>query len=170
PPLLRLLARPKVARFLQARGYRYVHMGSWWPPTRTSPLADREIRLPSPLSDDAARLGVPYPEPQPGGRLGTFLWERREYLRVLYEFDELPKLRTPGHPMFAFAHILCPHEPYSFDARDRFVPFSERAGRDQRSSYLEQLQFVNGQVIRMVDAITRRTPQHHPVLVLQSDE
>ena len=138
-PLLRLLERPEVVRILRARGYRYVHMGSWWPPTRTSPFADREIRLPSPLSDVAALLGVPYPEPQPGDRLGTFLWERREYLRVLYEFHELPKLRTPEHPMFVFAHpvparalqLRCPRtvRPVSPSA-----PAGTRAPRTSNSS------------------------------------
>src|SRR5207244_9777622 len=94
-PLMRLLDRPDVAQFLHARGYRYIHMGSWWPPTRASSLADREIRLPSPLPDVAALLGVPYPQPEPGDRLGTFLWDRPAYLRVLYQFHELPRLRTP---------------------------------------------------------------------------
>jgi hypothetical protein len=169
-PLLHLLAHPEMARFLHAHGYRYVHVGSWYAPTRTAPAADVEVRLPSPLPDVAAELGVPYPEPEPGDRLGTFLWQRREYLRVLYEFDELPRLRTPGHPMFVFAHVLCPHEPYSFDAKGRFIPFSERAHDDQGASYVRQVRFVDARILRLVDELTDVPVERRPVIVLQSDE
>ena len=87
--------------------------------------ADEEITLPSPLEDVARMVGVPFPRPEPG-RLGTFLWDRREYLRVRYQLRELPRIGHGRRPTFVFAHILAPHQPKNLDARGRWIPLSRR--------------------------------------------
>ena len=39
-----LLADHEVGRFLRANGYRYYHLGAWYGPTRSNPIAD-EVRV-----------------------------------------------------------------------------------------------------------------------------
>lgn len=168
-PMLRLLKRPRLVRFLKRRGYRYVHMGSWWGPTKTATLADQEVRLPTPVDRVARLLGVPLPRPERGDG-GAFLWARREYLRVLYEFNELPRISRGDGPTFAFAHILAPHQPESFDANGRWVPLSRRAEGKDPTAYVDEVRFVDGAVLRLVRSLIAGRPQSPPVIVLQSDE
>ena len=44
-PVRQRLARHEVGRFMRANGYRYVHLGAWWEPTRGSPIADEVLAL-----------------------------------------------------------------------------------------------------------------------------
>ena len=37
-----------VAQQFKALGYRYINIGSWWAPTRSSPLADVNLHTPGP--------------------------------------------------------------------------------------------------------------------------
>ena len=41
--LLTMLKDNQLARVMKSIGYRYIHVGSWWTPTATSPLADVNV-------------------------------------------------------------------------------------------------------------------------------
>jgi Sulfatase len=168
-PMIRLLSEPRLMRVLKSHGYRYVHMGSWWKPTKRSPLADEEIAMPRSQDDVARLVDVPLPQPARGDRLGTFLWDRREYLRVLWQFHELPRIRS-SEPTFVFAHILAPHHPESFSANGDWVPLSKRGGSHDPTAYVNEVRFVDTEVLGLVRTLVAASPQPPPVIVLQSDE
>jgi hypothetical protein len=165
-----LLGQSRVARFLQARGYRYVFFpSSWWVSTRTSPIADSVVRVWS-------RFDL-------GRELSST--EFRRTLRQLAPFellhsdnptdaefvrrtlDGVGRLPSVEGPLFAFAHVLSPHWPYVFDrqcrVRSRYVN-----GVSRPAAYLGQLECLNGMVLATVNRLLRDS-KVPPVILLQGD-
>src|SRR4029077_9112082 len=104
--------------------------------------------------------------------------------RVRYVFVHLGDRLDDGKPMFVFAHVLCPHVPFAFNAdgspleldssksvvvnHDRLSDVGD-ANRDALvAAYRGQIQFVNRNVERVVDEILRHA-RKPPIIVLQSD-
>ena len=75
----------------------------------------------------------------------------------------------PG-PVFTFAHVMSPHDPYVFD-RD-CKPASQKAGGSRAqldaAAYVEQIQCLNRLVLDMVTTVLR-TSEIPPVILLQGD-
>ncbi len=99
--------------------------------------------------------------------------------RQEYILDTLPALEVIPSPKFVFAHIILPHLPFVFqadgtiDLPDR--PFNFMDGSDfegsleeYHSGYVQQLQYLNGRLEHIVDAILSK-PGTPPVIVLQAD-
>jgi hypothetical protein len=102
---------------------------------------------------------------------------RRE--RINYTFTQLAEIPKIDGPKFVFAHIIAPHPPFVFDREGQPVitnrPYAPGDGEgfsgdktEYRARYVEQIQYVNTQVLIAVDAIlsTSATP---PVIILQGD-
>ena len=114
---------------------------------------------------------------------------RTEYLsqdavhrkRILYTFDQLPKLRRYGPPLFVFAHVTMPHPPFVFDENGKPVkpqrPFmlldgpnllaSGMTEAEYVSGYTKQLAYVNKRMMAIIDEIVRDAPD--AVILLQGD-
>jgi len=97
--------------------------------------------------------------------------------RLLFTFDEVPKLASSTTPVFVYAHILAPHPPIVFDKNgtplnrpsDFTWDFDPARSRDDRiRRYTDYLQFVNTKVLAMIDGILENSRQP-PIIVLQSD-
>jgi hypothetical protein len=99
--------------------------------------------------------------------------------RVLFVFDQLRRLPRQPSPKFVFAHILSPHPPFVFDAQGKPVEpgrsYSIGDGNDYaggleeyRAGYAGQVQFVNEQLEKTVDAILARS-SGPPVIIIQGD-
>jgi hypothetical protein len=147
-PLHRLLQGSRVARFLQERGYEYVNVGSWWDPTAEDPAADVNVAFGTESYND--RRGI--------------------YRATPDQFDAIVEsTRRPG-PTFVFAHVNLPHPPYVFDHDGDYVPFEQEASRGRDRSYVEQLQYTNVLLERMVDRLLAVPEERRPVVVLQADE
>ena len=106
-------------RQFQALGYRYLHLGSWWNPTRFDSAADRnynadgvsdftsavvESSIVPVLSKAFIPKELPPTEPAKHLKHNTY---------ALNKLDQLP---IEHGPKFVWAHILLPHPPYIFDA------------------------------------------------------
>jgi hypothetical protein len=166
-----------VARFLKSLGVRYVHMGSWWEPTRTNVLADEnfnafqgmagldisfnefewlivESMLPMRLA--ALITGVPYE------------FSRRQFLRIKRKFAKIGKIKRKETPLFIFAHMLIPHDPHVFYRDGRFKPTAEAAKRRWSENYLDQLVYANTEIEKLVDRLLAKRPQ--PIIIIQADE
>lgn len=99
--------------------------------------------------------------------------------RVLYQLEELKRIpRQPG-PKFVFVHILSPHPPFVFGADGSFVEpgrsYSTADGDDYsgsreeyRKGYAAQVQFINRQMVEVVDAILDRSATP-PIVIIQGD-
>lgn len=169
-----------VPAFLKAKGYRYIHIGSWWRFTATNPQADQNVTLGRGISEfSQALLGQTAIEPALEA-FGTTAWDRQQYRRALFQFDQASKAKALPGPTFVFDHILVPHWPYIFDASGRFDDSNVRVSdikrplaaveERTRRRYIQQLQFANRRTLRLIDTLLSGPPQARPVIVLQSDE
>jgi hypothetical protein len=96
--------------------------------------------------------------------------------RILYTLENLPNVtETPG-PRFVLAHIVSPHTPYVFDANgepiynsDPYTLLDSYSGGSSRPEfYSDQVQFLNKQVMIVVDEILQKSPTP-PIIILQGD-
>ena len=88
--------------------------------------------------------------------------------RTLAAIAQVPKM--PG-PVFTFAHVMSPHDPYVFD-RDCGPAHRKRrlaAGCSATQlAYVEQIQCVNRMVLDLVTTLLR-TSELPPIILLQGD-
>jgi hypothetical protein len=164
-----LLGRSRVARFLQARGYRYVLFpAQWWGATRSSPIADSVVQVWHGVIPDRALTRTELRRLLRAGTLLDYLhrdapWDGDFVRRTLAEVARLPMVKAP---VFAFAHVLNPHSPFVFDASCRTRPRFPTPPK--RQGYTEQVQCLN----RLVLATVRHLIQDSdvpPVILLQGD-
>jgi hypothetical protein len=100
---------------------------------------------------------------------------------VLYALRNLPRAARTRHPVFVFAHILCPHPPFVFGpngehVNPRGIPvFSANDGLqvvsnrdDYVKGYAGQVMFLDRQVEETVNRILADSPLS-PVIILQAD-
>jgi len=73
--------------------------------------------------------------------------------------------RSTEGPQFVYAHIYCPHPPFVFDAQGRRVVSTHAS---DASLYIEQVKFVNTQLLRTVDDILARS-KTPPIIIIQGD-
>jgi hypothetical protein len=170
-PIYERLSNHAVGRFLRDRGYRYVHVGSNYGPTASSPLADQNLRLAGPsdfvgsLYDVSAlpwiarRLGIP----------GTTDRERR-YAFTKYQLDTLDRLAEESGPAFVYAHVMLPHPPYIFARDGSLVPETVDDGRSASDGFAEQLRYLHTRVDALLDRLLARPEAERPIIILQADE
>lgn len=157
----------RVQRLLRQRGYTYVHVGSWWEPTRRSELADVNVTYAFPVSEFVRELletTVAWPVFY---RLVDFGQLHRK--QVLFKIEKMPEIVALPSPKFVFAHFLVPHPPYVFDRDGKLPTTTQLAERGERASFIHQVEFVNARLREIVDGILAHS-EHPPVIVLQSDE
>jgi hypothetical protein len=169
-PLEGLIQHAAAPSFLQAHGYRYIHIGSWWGATSRVAEADENVVLQGTVQEVAARLHVALPEPGPDEPLGKYLWDRREWLRIQFQFEQVAKLAGDGGPDFVFAHILSPHLPSIFDPEGKFRGPAEATKRGPAGAYTDDLQAVNAKTLALIDTLHAVPYSRRPVIILQSDE
>jgi sulfatase-like protein len=176
-PINERLANHAVGRFLKERGYQYVHVGTNYGPTASSPLADRNLRFAGPsdfvgaLYDTSAlpwlarRVGIP----------GTTDRERR-YSFTTFQLDALDELASDPsaagnpNPTFVYAHVMLPHPPYIFAPGGSFVTETADAGRSDQEGYAEQLRYLHARMDAIVDQLLARPEAERPIIILTADE
>jgi hypothetical protein len=167
----------EVGRFLRANGYRYVHLGAWYEPTFSNPIADEVRRwgktteLEQVLRESTAlpaleRLVGSAPEDTP--------FRNRHRNEALFQFRQIESLAEEPGPKFVFAHVLLPHPPYGFDADGAIVLSATEeaaiaAGREG-DLYAEQLAFTNERIREIVATLLDRPADEQPIIILTADE
>lgn len=168
-PLFALLQDHEVGRFLKGQGYHYVHLGSWWGPTKSSGLADETFdtvpRGHVSLNEfESLLVGATLPI-----RLMAHLQSRRQqFVRVQEKFNKLSALRRNGAPLFVFAHMLIPHNPFVFFPDGRYKTSAEAKALSRAKNYIDQVDYVNQKITELVNDLLQKEPQ--PIIVIQSDE
>ncbi|MGH7565084.1 MAG: hypothetical protein ACREK5_11785 [Gemmatimonadota bacterium] len=176
-PVFDLVRDHQVQRLLRERGYRYVHMGSWWPPTASNPHADQNFsgrteRL-SPFEDLLLRTT---PVPAFLKRYRSFRGESPNSLKCERESSKLEFLVQVGgepQPVFVLAHFLVPHGPMKFDASGNCIDGPQPTTSEQwgpyRRAFVEQVKFMNSRLLDVFDA--QRAKNRYPfVFIIQADE
>lgn len=98
---------------------------------------------------------------------------------ILFALERLSSVVTLSSPKFVFAHIIIPHPPFVFDANgNQLTPkgsFSPSDGdayqgssEEYQANYLMQLEFINKEMMIVIDAILNNSPQP-PIIILQAD-
>jgi hypothetical protein len=169
-PVYSMLQRFRVAESLQRIGYRYVHLGSRWEPTRVDPGADDNET--SGLSEFGQVLYDTTMAAPVARRFGLAALDprERERQRILEQFRLLEEVSEDPGPTFTFAHILLPHEPYLFAADGSPVSEAEEASRSRARNYVGQLRFANSKLTEVVDTLLAGPEETEPIVIIQADE
>ena len=164
-PARALIQDHEVGRFLQARGYRYYQLGSWFGPTHHVEIADENIAL-GETSEFESVLNettiAPAVERVFGGSSGSASAQQQSFRdRVsegtLLELRQLRRVSTAPGPKFVFAHILLPHDPYVFHADGSIIPEAESRATDEKDALRRP-----GRVRERADPRDRRLPPVGP--------
>ncbi len=175
-----LVKNNKVIKFLKKKGYKYIHIGSGWDPTRTNKNADKNFILKGgsyPYEDEFSNgvlhttlaspiLKTLFPDTTAVSQ-NPKLNDHRS--RVLYEFqtlEEIPKI--PG-PKFVFMHVLLPHDPYVLDKNCMPIPEEITEKKSETQNYINQLQCTNKLIEKSVNSILEKSSTL-PIIVLTADE
>jgi hypothetical protein len=108
-------------------------------------------------------------------RLEDPFFTHREML--LSNLNNLPLRPDIPGPIFAFVHIVAPHEPYVFGPEGETVEYHGAFSladidnippSEEASLYIDQLNFVTKSIIETIDAIISNSDRP-PVIILQAD-
>ena len=172
-PIHRRLQEPHaVGRYLQERGYRYLHVGSIRGPTASNAAAD-EIFIYSLATEFGVVLGDTTllralervaPRAFAPGLEELHAAQTEFQLRVLNDLAD-----APGRN-FVFTHLLIPHPPYAFNADGSRVTEAQRASRTAEEQYVEHVRFTNARLLALIDRLHAGPPQSWPIIVIAADE
>jgi hypothetical protein len=172
-PVYARLAAPRVVKQFKALGYRYLHLGSWWNPTRTDPAAD--VNYNADLQSEVDSVLIEFSvapsiietfdlEEEPPSESVKHEKHNRFALETL---DGIPD--EPG-PKFVLAHVLLPHPPYVFDRDGRYIPVEEAATLDEADAWQRQLDYTNSRLRTFVEGLLALPEAEQPIIILQADE
>jgi len=163
-PLAEMVRAHEVGLRLRERGYKLVHFNTHFMSTACSDIAHFTFGEQSVYPAGCRMLtlhmiGHSALRFVNGGERAIYAAEHR---RALEQLREVPKL--PG-PKFTFFHLVAPHPPYVLD-RDGNAKWN--IDQDDRSSYVDQVVYINREITRAVDAILANSAVP-PVIIIQSD-
>lgn len=159
---LRYLRDNKVVRILKGRGYKYIHIGSWYYALSQNENADinyNGFALKNEFNVLLLNSTAYSPFITQGGlyRGGIF-----------YNLAKLEETAGLKGPKFVFAHIICPHTPFIFDRDGKRLPPWQVTNYKDKSVYLGQYIFITKKVEETIDAILAKS-EKPPVIIIQSD-
>lgn len=168
-----LVENNRTAKFLKARGYRFVFYPSqWWTSTEHNRNADWEFQAWKgfDLGREATRTDMrrAFIGTTPLSQLWVDDMDDADHVRrTLAALEELPLLKQPT---FAFAHIINPHSPYVFDAgcKPHRARQNQNWGQGRQEAYLGQVQCLNRLLLGTVNRILKRSPIP-PIILLVGD-
>jgi len=177
-----LVENNRLASFLHNHGYRYVFFPSAFAATRQSRIADAQLPSPAQIRPEFEAVWL-WTTPLPtahrlwcrvtGCQFFTFSYTPESAELLDWKFDQLPRLAGRRQPVFVFAHLTLPHEPYVYYAtcqhREPFWPLDDAADTlALKRAYVEQIECLNRKLLVLVDAIRKRSSTP-PVILLQAD-
>ena len=172
-PLYGTLQGSRVVRQFQALGYRYLHLGSWWNPTRTDYAADQNYNADI-VPDFTSVVIETSVIPNAIEALGIDTLPPTESAKHLkhntYALDTLDGLPGEAGPKFVVAHVLLPHPPYIFDRDGRYITPDEAATLDPDDAWHRQLDYTNSRLMRFVEGLLALPEDRQPIIILQADE
>lgn len=171
-PLYRTIVDPKVARFLREQGYRYAHVGPWYDPTASDPTA--HINYHYDKRSEFTRVLLETTIVQPIAKRVGFLREldgrQVSHNQIKFQFESiLDASELPG-PTYTFAHLLIPHEPFTFAADGSYRTADEVERISWVDGYTGQVEYVNRRILEVVDRLMAGPDHTDPIIILQADE
>jgi hypothetical protein len=169
----RRLQSSLVPRQFQALGYRYLHLGSWWNPTRFDEAADRNYNADG-VNDFTNVLFTTSAMPLAVEALGLEEQPPSEHTKHIkhntYALDQLDQLRGERGPKFVMAHILLPHPPYVYDSDGRPMTEEESKSLDDKDAGRRQLAWTNTRIRSFIEGLLALPEDQQPIIIVQADE
>ena len=170
-PVYELLQDPLVARQFKALGYRYIHIGSWFGPTRTDAAADRNLYVRR-ASDFAATLfddGGPCRAQAPAPAQERKSTGARGYDNGMYALDARGHAARRARAEVRDRPCPPPHPPVVFDEDGQL---HGRAA--QRSARRTSFRASSSRRTRASSgprrAVQSLPEDRRPIVILQADE
>jgi hypothetical protein len=165
---IEMLRAPILAKYLQARGYTYVHFNTYAYETRKSDIADISCGYTPLLGREFVRILL-----RTTALMGVEKYQPTQLLaeNTLFMFRKLREIPKNTAPTFAFAHMYPPHHPFIFDRHGNYIGHDqtmEIPTKNLRSLYIQQLMFMNDQIKLLVEYLLENSPSR-PVIILQGD-
>lgn len=177
-PLFDMIADNAAQKILRDAGYSFVHLGSWWQPTRRNASADVEFYG---LDDGFFSLSeferaVIRRTPAPWySTIGAYV-DANECDRLKGQLDYLETVREQSdRPVYAFVHLTMPHDPVTMDESGNCIPHltypaENTTWDDFRSAFRGHLVFLNNRLLEIFDANAAKDGGRGLVFVIQADE
>ncbi|MFZ5981602.1 MAG: sulfatase-like hydrolase/transferase, partial [Candidatus Zixiibacteriota bacterium] len=103
--------------------------------------------------------------------------------RVNYILNKLPEIYEVGSPKFMFAHILCPHPPFVFDADGQNVQVERTFSFEDGSHYMNnggsveeylrcykaQISYITARLRETIKKIFDNYGDNPPVIIIEAD-
>jgi hypothetical protein len=182
-PLVQMINHSRAAEFLKSRGYTIATFASGYTGTE---LTDADIHWAPPFALSEFQdvlLGTTILPALLGSRMGV-LQDEAHRSRIRYILKTIPRAGRGRHPVFVFAHVVCPHPPFVFDAQGRrpdIIPYLRinqtgtmlQVSRTQIdnwfiANYGPQVTYLDKLVEDMVGRILAESP-NSPIIILQGD-
>ncbi|MBE0664941.1 MAG: sulfatase-like hydrolase/transferase, partial [Candidatus Aminicenantes bacterium] len=164
--IYRMLQNNRILRLLKALGYTYIHLGSWYEPTKVNHFAD--INYPgAKLSDLAQDFTLKFLNITALAPLGLSKYSHRK--SVLNKFRELFQVSERPGPKFVFLHMLVPHSPFVFGPNGETLRTGDLVKRTVEQKYVDQIRYLNRRIEELVNAIMAHA-KISPIIIIQSDE
>jgi hypothetical protein len=178
-----LIENNRLAAFLHDHGYTIATMPTAFAGTRLNRYADRQLIPPREVRPEIYARWVPRTAGPALRMLGCAVagcmanvppYQPSTVDVLERQFEAVRDAsRQDGHPLFVFAHLLVPHEPYVYGPecqhRAPFWPQQDTTEAEQiRRRYLDQIRCLNTTLLALVDTIRSRS-RVPPVILLQGD-
>ena len=175
--------RNRLALKLKANGYRFVFFPTAFAATRQNRYADTQLPDPSQIRPEFATAWHHTTMLPAFHRLGCAVLRCRvnrfpyvpESAELLdWKFKRLEQLAGGEQPLFVFAHLTLPHEPYIYwpncEHRVPYWPIRDDGAEDAKVkvAYVDQIRCLNRKLMTLVDSLQQRS-RIPPVILLQSD-
>jgi hypothetical protein len=171
-PLYRTIPDSRVPRFLLEQGYRYAHIGPWYDPTASDPIAHVNYHYDkrSEFSRVLIETTVVQPFAERVGFLKDLDGRQITHNQIRFQFESiLDASELPG-PTYTFAHILIPHEPFTFAADGSYQSDEDDENYTWEEGYIGQVKYANRRILEVVDELVAGPSRTDPIIVLQADE
>ena len=175
----RMVRNPQVIQALHSLGFACYNIGSWYPETAISRVADYNYVYVA--SNPVQRL---YTQEFGAAVLDRSIWryfsiagDQTERDRQMFQLDSVKEIAGNGvSPKYVFVHLILPHPPFIWTADGQpqegqdIGCFLESYLFDWASSkdmllYLQQVVFTEHYLLDMIDSIS-----DDAIIILQSDE
>ncbi len=156
------LAHSLAGSFLQERGYEYVHIGSWFDPTRESRIADRSLFPTVAVTFASTMYETTILPTILGDTEAAPDHERRHAQAAEFQLDRLDRVVNRPGPTYVFAHVLLPHPPYVYLEDGTYAP--------DEATFESQLAYTNRRVREWVGPLLELPEDEQPIIVIQADE
>ncbi len=169
-PVYDWMAGHRVGGFLRSRGYDYVHLGSWYWPTRDNPQATRSFNYYETVPRPIMRLfDSVLMDPLQRAFEPALSHRWQQWSRTTRQVDDLIRIVPDPGPKFVFLHLLIPHPPHVFERDGTYVTLDEESRRSREENYANQVHAANRIIQRLVERILSASAEP-PVIIIQSDE